>query len=171
MIYLEDYLMPKIGLNEVEKVAGAALYLLGDGALDMIYHVVNPSSKATPDAFHRQALRWRRGEQMQTYLEELASIHRDPFKQSEETQDETPITKSYLVRELRNSLSGVSDPESRSKIIMRIADLTNLKKADDEETKKDPRIYFLPWVSSCRHCRLMEIYQDEQKRREGCVND
>ncbi len=161
--------MPKIALNDTERVAGAALFLLGEGALDTIYGVVNPGSKATPEAFHRQALRWRRGEQMQAYLEELASIHNNPVT-SIDPKDEAPLTKGYLIRELRNALTNVKDAEARSKIVMRLADLANLKKEEDEETKKDQRTYFLPWISRCKDCMLMKIFQEEQRKRKGAAN-
>ncbi len=161
--------MPKIKLNDTERVCGAALFLLGESALDTIYKVVNPGSKATPEAFHRQALRWRRGEQMQTYLEELASIHQDPITNND-PKDEAPLTKGYLIRELRNSLTNVKDAEARSKIVMRLADLANLKKEEDE-AKKENRTYFLPWVSHCKTCKLMKIYQDELRKRKESNQD
>ena len=162
--------MPKMNLSTTERLMVAAIFTLGKSSVDDCYSVINPESDADDFNKHRMALRWFRGEMVQSYFRELQSIHADPITACDDGETDEPLTKGMLIKEMRKSLKQVKDPESRGKLIMKLADLANLKK-EEEEKNAPPRNYFLPWVSDCRHCHLMVRFRDYLKTEMGGNND
>ena len=159
-----------MSLSTTERMMVAAVFTLGKSAIDEAYNIINPESGADEFNKHRMALRWFRGEKVQAFFNELRSIHADPMAASEDEGTDEPLTKSMLIKEMRKSLKLVQDPESRSKLVMRLADLANLKREEDER-KTPPRCYFIPWVSDCRHCVLMTEYVKFLNTKKGFDND
>ena len=158
--------MPKIGLSDKERICIAALKVLGTGALDMCYRLINPTSEAREDVFHRQAVRWYKLPNVEAFKRDLQAV-RPQLACDEvqmETDDDSPITRAFLIRELRVALRSTTDPSDRASIAMKLADLSGLKGKSDEKIEDEKRRYFLPWVSHCRTCQLMKIY------RELCKN-
>ncbi len=159
--------MPKINLSDVERLMVAAILTLGKSAIDKAYNVINPNSAAEEGNRHRMALRWFRSDNVKAYYHELLTISRETMTLiDKEDVDDEPLTKGMLIREMRKALKMVSDPESRSKLVMRLADLANLKK-EDEERQREMRTYFVPYVSDCNSCALMK----EFKKLQQCCDD
>lgn len=66
--------------------------------------------------------------------------------------------KSYIIAQLAKEAKNQSGKE-RANILMQIADLQRMKQ---EETKQDEekRLFYLPFVSSCRSCKLVKLFQE-----------
>ena len=101
--------MPKVNLSNIERLMIAAVYTLGKSAVDDAYSAINPESKSDADTKHRMALRWLRGEKVQSYFKELQSIHNDPMTTADEDSEDEPLTRTYLLKELRKSLKLTND--------------------------------------------------------------
>lgn len=69
--------------------------------------------------------------------------------------------KSYIIAQLAKEAKNQTGKE-RANILMQIADLQRMKQ---EETKQDEekRLFYLPFVSSCRSCKLIKLFQDLSK--------
>ena len=66
--------------------------------------------------------------------------------------------KSYIIAQLAQEAKNQSGKE-RANILMQIADLQRMKQ---EETKQDEekRLFYLPFVSSCRSCKLVQLLRE-----------
>lgn len=154
--------MPKVNLSTIERLMIAAVYTLGKSAIDDAYSAINTESTADENTRHRMALRWFRGEKVQTYYKELQAIHKDPMTTPDEDTEDEPLTRSYLLRELRNALKLTGDPKDRAAIVMKLSDLSGLK-APREETKELRRFY-LPFKSHCATCEIMGFFRELQNK-------
>lgn len=150
--------MPKVNLSTIERLMIAAVCTLGKSAIDDAYSAINTDSTADDETRHRMALRWFRGEKVQTYYKELQTIHQDPMTTPDEDTEDEPLTRSYLLRELRKSLKLTNDPKDRAAITMKLADLSGLK-APKEEVK-EMRHYFIPYTGHCKTCMIMGIFKE-----------
>ena len=66
--------------------------------------------------------------------------------------------KSYIIARLGLLSSQVSGKE-QAQILMQIADLQRMKNEENKETEEKRRFY-LPFVSHCRSCKLMQLFRD-----------
>lgn len=160
--------MPKVNLSTIERLMIAAVYTLGKSAVDDAYSAVNTGSTADDETRHRMALRWFRGEKVQSYYKELQAIHQDPMTTPDEDTEDEPLTRSYLLRELRNALKLSNDPKDRAAITMKLADLSGLK-APKEEVKEERR-YYVPYTGQCKICMIMGFFR-ELKENETLSNE
>lgn len=69
--------------------------------------------------------------------------------------------KNIMTRALLKSASSLQGKE-RSQVLMQIAELNQLKKEEEKDVQEQRR-YYLPYISHCRTCRLMQILLDLQK--------
>ena len=66
--------------------------------------------------------------------------------------------KSFILAELYRSLRILRGKE-RATVLMQIADLQRMKQ-DDLKENEEKRVFYLPFVSSCRSCKLMKLYKE-----------
>lgn len=66
--------------------------------------------------------------------------------------------KSFILAELYRSLRILRGKE-RATVLMQIADLQRMKQ-DDLKEDGEKRVFYLPFVSSCRSCKLMKLYKE-----------
>ncbi|MBR1735584.1 MAG: hypothetical protein IJ736_01020 [Firmicutes bacterium] len=66
--------------------------------------------------------------------------------------------KSFILAELYRSLRILRGKE-RATVLMQIADLQRMKQ-DDFKEDEEKRVFYLPFVSSCRSCKLMKLYKE-----------
>ncbi len=84
-------------------------------------------------------------------------------EEKEEIRNELQ-TREGIIRNLINSVSTISGKDKVSGL-QTLAKLQGFDKPD-ESNEEEKRTYFLPWVSHCRTCKLMQIYTqtiNEQK--------
>lgn len=160
--------MPKVNLSSIERLMIAAIYTLGKSAVDDAYSAINTDSTADDDNRHRMALRWFRGEKVQAYYKELQSIHNDPMVTAVEDSEDEPLTRTYLLKELRKSLKLTNDPKDRAAITMKLADLSGLKAPKDDE-QKEHRTYFIPNAAKCKVCLIMGFFKE--MKENGSLSD
>lgn len=72
--------------------------------------------------------------------------------------------KSFILAELYKSLGSLRGKE-RAAVLMQIADLQRMKQ-DDLKEDEEKRTFYLPFVSSCRSCKLMKLYKEVESLKE-----
>ena len=72
--------------------------------------------------------------------------------------------KSFILSELYKSLGSLRGKE-RAAVLMQIADLQRMKQ-DDLKEDEEKRTFYLPFVSSCRSCKLMKLYKEVESLKE-----
>lgn len=85
----------------------------------------------------------------------------DNTTEEQQQQDEEVLKKfsdkSFIILQLSKSLQNLKGKE-RAAVLMQIADLQRMK-ADDIKEDEEKRTFYLPFVSSCKSCKLMKLYK------------
>lgn len=102
-------------------------------------------------------------------LQELTQVESndDNEEENERQQDEVLkkiSDKSFILSELYKSLGSLRGKE-RAAVLMQIADLQRMKQ-DDLKEDEEKRTFYLPFVSSCRSCKLMKLYKEVESLKE-----
>ncbi len=165
--------MNKKNLTDLERICVAALLVLGRDSLDMVYHILKPDTTVERgEIFHKMALRWWNNPVVKSFANDLRAIHLqrcDDLIEMESEEDE-PLTKGFLIKELRLALKATTDPGDRASIALKLADLTGLKGKDTESREKEQRRFYLPFVSHCRSCKLMQVFKDISQQHKEEIN-
>ena len=159
--------MPKNALSDIDRIALAARITLGPESLDMCYRIVNPTSSTSDEIFHKMALRWWNNPRSKAFRHDILNIRQQAAKDEidMESDEDSPLTKSFLIKELRAALSATSDPADRASIALKLADLAGLK-GKQEEKGEERRRFYLPFVSHCRTCKIMQLFREFQDKIE-----
>ena len=102
-------------------------------------------------------------------IQELTQVesNNDNEEENERQQDEVMkkiSDKSFILSELYKSLGSLRGKE-RAAVLMQIADLQRMKQ-DDLKEDEEKRTFYLPFVSSCRSCKLMKLYKEVESLKE-----
>lgn len=128
-----------------------------NGNADMAYMLSRRNDpKANDFNIHRMALKWLRTPHVQAYIEERKlSI----FARMEKTEDmmREELTelvgkykdKDYIIKELVQTSKDMTGKE-RADVLMRIADLQQMKKEDNKE--EEERVHFYVPLPYCKDC-------------------
>lgn len=116
-------------------------YLINKDA-DMAYLMSRSKETSTNDAeiIHKMALRWLRRDDVQKYLKDRQSI----FLNDANDMDGVGLrNKDDIVRELNVLASASKDPKQKTEILLKLADLQQMKK--EKSVDEEPRLtYYLP---------------------------
>lgn len=96
-------------------------------------------------------------------IQELTQVESEnDNEENNEKQNEEVLKKisdkSFILAELYRSLRILRGKE-RATVLMQIADLQRMKQ-DDMKEDEEKRVFYLPFVSSCRSCKLMKLYKE-----------
>ena len=125
---------------------------------DMAYRLSRPrpTQVTDEDVLHKMALRWLRKKEVKAYLDEVFAISFNHAK------EESPNfrRKEDVVAELNQLATSVKEPKLKAEILLKLADLQQMKK---EESKEDMETihYYLPLT--CNNCGL---YQKRQRQQQ-----
>lgn len=143
-------------LTEKEKFCLNGYVLTKDA--DMAYRLSRPrpTQVTDEDVLHKMALRWLRKKEVKAYLDEVFAAS---FSHAKE---ESPNfrKKEDVVAELNQLATSVKEPKLKAEILLKLADLQQMKK---EESKEDMETihYYLPLT--CNNCGL---YQKQQRQQQ-----
>lgn len=132
---------------------------------DMAYllsRTKKPTTKSK-EILHKMALRWLRSDDVQKYIKERQMII---FKEVSENPEQKNRDKDAILYELNLLATTATDPKQKAEILMKIADLQQMKK-EDLKSAEDPVQYYLPL--ECNHCPLFihfNQYRQEIGERE-----
>lgn len=141
----------KRGLSDLEKFCLCGYFHTKDA--DMAYRLARGEEvKATDFNLHRMALRWLRSSLAQEYLKALQGA---ALATSEDTDNRS---KDDVISELNRLANQVKEPKERATILMKLADLQNMKDEPTEQEKElEQKIrYHLPvrYPTSCDDCLI-----------------
>lgn len=115
-------------------------------------------NKQNPATFKKEEQKTLMNQEYIKELEQsLSEADRDEFK-----------TRSGLIEKIITQSTLVTGKDAIS-ALQTLAKLQGFDKPDEAETE-DKRRYFLPWVSHCRTCKLMQLYIKAQKDAETPEN-
>jgi len=115
-------------------------------------------NKQNPATYHKQEQRTLTArDQIKEIEESMSEEERDEFK-----------TRSGLIEKIITQSTLTSGKDAIS-ALQTLAKLQGFDKPDEDQ-QEEKRSYFLPWVSHCRSCALMKLYQktiNEKQPKEG----
>lgn len=159
--------LPKIGekLTERERFCIDA-YLFNPQNIDIAYVMSrNGGYQGSQENLHRLALRWLRDPDVKAYVEEKRIVIAGKVEKKSSMPEQGANVnrdKDDVVRELNLLADQTKDPKQKTEILMRLADLQQMKK-DPVEDEEDTTVhYYLPL--SCHQCSL---YIANKKKNEG----
>lgn len=86
-------------------------------------------------------------------------------KEKKEEKRKELATRAGILKNLADICEQLQGKEQLQALQL-LAKMQGLDKPDEQE-EEEKRVYFLPWVSNCRSCALMEIYKKNQAKKEG----
>ena len=138
-------------------------YIVNHNA-DMAYllsRTKKPTTKSK-DILHKMALRWLRTADVQEYISERQQII---FKEvSSNPEQKNFRDKDDIVAELNVLATSVTDPKHKAEILMKIADLQQMKKEETVKSEEDTIHFYLPL--KCNQCPLYTAY-NEYRQQSG----
>ena len=158
----------KVELPDMEKVAVAAITILGKDFHRLAFLMSHPRSKSREEnTLNVSVSRWINSPLVKSYkaqLQELIETGKATPQQAKKAgrpKKEIPndlTTREGIVKQLIDATSYTEGKDSVS-ALQTLAKLQGYDKPDAKE-QDERRSYFLPWVSHCRSCRLMKSYQN-----------
>jgi len=121
-----------------------ALLTSRPGIKIIINRIKNKQNPATYKKQEQQQLTAR--QQLKEIEEQLTEEEKDEFR-----------TRSGLIEKIITQSTLVNGKDAIS-ALQTLAKLQGFDKPDEQE-QEEKRSYFLPWVSNCRSCQLMKLYQ------------
>lgn len=147
--------IPKIGekLTEKEKFCLDA-YLFNGENLDLAYIMSrNGGYQGSQENLHRLALRWLRDPDVKEYVDGKRAVVADKVEKKFSMPEQNAYReKEDIVRELNILADLTKDPKQKTEILMRLADLQQMKKSSIDELEDNTVHYYLPL--SCYQCSL-----------------
>ena len=154
--------MKKQELNEKEKIALAALVVLGREYLPTAFAMSHPKAKTQSEASLKvMHSRW--------YASQLCKEFREEVKNGilgvavADGNDLT--TRRGVINEL---ITATKQAKGKDAVggLQTLAKLQGFDKPDERNDQEERRRYFLPYVSNCRNCELMKLYNDIQEQEK-----
>lgn len=149
--------IPKIGekLTEKEKFCLDAV-IFDPQNIDIAYVMSrNGGYQGSQENLHRLALRWLRDPDVKAYVEEKRVIIADKVEKKSSMPEQGANVnrdKDDVVRELNLLADQAKDPKLKSELLLRLADLQQMKKDPVDETEDNTVHYYLPLT--CHKCSL-----------------
>ena len=156
--------MPKVKKSDLplgDKIALAAVAVLGKGVAKAAYRMAHPSATTNQASLGVLVSRWLHNELAADFMQRVttgkATVTPSP-------DDNDLNTRAGIIDALVTATRQTQGKDS-------ITGLTTLAKLQgfdkpDEVSETDRRLYVLTWHSQCRQCSLMRIYQDLRKNNQ-----
>lgn len=146
-------------LTNIEKFCLDAYLLNGD--VDQAYTLSRRSRIKTGSQvnIHRMALRWLRSPDVKKYLDERRILLQDRVSESDKPKSGRR-DKDAIVSELNILADATKDPKQKTEILMKLADLQQMKKDTTKEEEDNTIHYYLP--INCSSCELYARWKMEK---------
>lgn len=151
--------MPKTKKSDLplgDKIALAAVAVLGKGVAKAAYRMAHPSATTNQASLGVLVSRWLHSELAADFMQRVTTGKATVTPSPDEAND--LMTREGIIDALVTATRQTQGKDS-------ITGLTTLAKLQgfdkpDEVNETDRRLYVLTWHSQCRQCSLMRIYQD-----------
>lgn len=147
-------------LTDKEKIALAALVVLGRDYLPTAFAMSHPKaktqSKASLKVMHS---RWFASQLCKEFREEI----KNGILGVAVAEGNDLTTRQGIIGELITATKQTKGKDAVSGL-QTLAKLQGFDKPDEQSEQEERRRYFLPYVSNCRNCELMKLYQEIQEK-------
>lgn len=145
-------------LTEKEKFCLNGYVLTKDADIAYQLSRPKPTEVKNKEILHKMALRWLRKKEVKEYLDEVFAIS---FHQSKEDATTRNFRKKEdVVAELNQLATSVKEPKLKAEILLKLADLQQMKK--EEVIEEEETVHFYVPVS----CHMCDLYNREKRKKE-----
>lgn len=149
-------------LSARDKIGLAAYAVLGKEFLSEAFRCTHDIRSAKPESIYSMQSRWINGKQEKEFLESIRNQYADLILQN--ISEDIKLSNEQLNTIIQRGIVSEKDPKKQADMSLKLMQWRKDAKAEDET--KEKRVYFLPYISDCKHCQLMKIYQEIQKKKE-----
>lgn len=149
-------------LSKEEKICICAVEVMGREFLGAAYLLCHPKTRAKSESsLAVMQSRWFASAWSKAFRREMrAKISGMAIVQGAEL-----TTRSGILERLQAISRSLNGKDELSALQL-LAKMQGLDRPDEHEDNSEKRVYFLPWVSSCRNCALMKIYMKMQNNEK-----
>lgn len=148
-------------LSARDKVGLAAYAVLGKDYLSEAFRCTHDIRNAKPGSIYTMQSRWINGQQEKEFIESIRNQYADLILQN--ISEDIKLSNEQLNTIIQRGIVSEKDPKKQADMSLK---LMQWRKDANVEEGKEQRTYFIPWVSHCRTCKLMKLYQDIQRKKE-----
>lgn len=149
-------------LTDKEKIALAALVVLGRDYLPTAFSMSHPKAKTTSEASLKvMHSRWFASPLCKEFREEV----KNGILGVAVSDGNDLTTRQGIIGELITATKQTKGKDAVSGL-QTLAKLQGFDKPDEQSDQEERRRYFLPYVSACRNCELMKLYQEIQSEEK-----
>ena len=156
--------MPKVKKSDLpieDKIALAAVAVLGKGTAKVAYLMAHPSATKNKSSQGVLVSRWLHSDLAVDFMQRVTT-GTATVNTPDEANDLT--TRGGIISELITSVKASTGKEAISGL-QSLAKLQGFDKPD-EINEEDKRLFVLPYLSNCRSCKLMQVYMQIQEKNE-----
>lgn len=146
--------VPDIKIND--KIALTAVAILGKDYAEAAFRLVRDIKTPKQHSVDVMVSRWLNKPQHQDFLEAVKRGYANVLTGNIGEGDE--LSDGQLTSIISKGILSESDAKKRSDVALKLLSYRQSQAREDEE-EREPRAYFLPWISHCRTCALMLAYQ------------
>lgn len=147
-------------LTDKEKIALAALVVLGRDYLPTAFAMSHPKAKTTSEASLKvMHSRWFASPLCKEYREEI----KNGILGVAVADGNDLTTRQGVINEL---ITATKQAKGKDAVggLQTLAKLQGFDRPDERNDQEERRRYFLPYVSNCRNCELMKLYNEIQEK-------
>lgn len=147
-------------LNDREKVALAAVEVLGRDYLTTAFKMCHPRTSTTAEASLKVMVsRWYASDLCKAFRDELA----DRLAHNVSMNGADLRTREGIVQRL---ISATASSQGKDELngLVTLAKLQGYDRPQEDNREGEKRRYYLPWVSACKSCALIKLYKEVQNK-------
>lgn len=148
-------------LSDLEKFCLDA-FLFNNENLHLAYKLSRRGEVTATDNLHRLALRWLRSPDVKSYIDDHKILLLEKAAKPDDPNKPKNRDKDDIVAELNTLANATRDPKQKTEILMKLADLQQMKKDKTQEEEDTTIHYYLP--ISCYNCELYQAKKRSDKR-------
>lgn len=138
-------------LSDIEKFCLDA-YIFNSENLHLAYRLSRRGEVTATDNLHRLALRWLRTQDVKEYIDNRRILLQEKAAKPDDPDKPKNRGKDDIVAELNILANATKDPKQKTEILMKLADLQQMKKDKTQDEEDNTIHFYLP--ISCHQCPL-----------------
>jgi hypothetical protein len=151
---MAKYRITDLTLND--KICLCAVAVLGRSITEAAFLLAHPTKTTNKKSLGVMVSRWVKDEQAQEFLNNIRSGNAKVIA-PDAANDLT--TREGIINQLVTATQQTSGKDSLSGL-QTLAKIQGFDRPSEEPEGEERRSYFLPWVSVCKSCKLMQIFRD-----------
>ena len=147
-------------LSVADKIGLAAVEVLGRDYAENAFRLAHHVSTQNKQSFNVQLSRWLNSSKAKEFRQAV----RNKISKTATVEGADLRTREGLVDAMVASVASTQGKDAVQGLTT-LAKLQGFDKPTEETPDVEKRVYFLPWVSNCRACKLMEIFRQVQNKK------